>query len=187
MLFIPGGSQSRIFSPLLVSLFILIIFTHFAMFCLVQEFLSRLTRQDMEYLLRNVLAIGRGSLDFAKKLLDEKNAPPPPPTSPGNNSFPEWCRCGVCQPMPSDQENLCCERINCITRFQVFNNICLDRDIFKVCIKACCDIRADDFNFSMESFQKAAYRQYILWRYRKLGQGNRRVVPSRAVLSIRHA
>lgn len=137
MLFIPGGSQSRIFSPLLVSLFILIIFTHFAMFCLVQEFLSRLTRQDIEYLLRNVLAMGRGSLDFAKKLLDEKNAPPPPPPSPGNNSFPEWCRCGVCRPMPSDQENLCCERVDCITRFQVFNNICLDRDIFKVCIKAC--------------------------------------------------
>lgn len=131
--------------------------------------------------------MGRGSLDFAKKLLDEKNAPPPPPPSPGNNSSPEWCRCGVCRPMPTDQENLCCKRVNCITRFQVFNNICLDRDILEVCIKARCDIRADDFNFSMESFRKAAYRQYILWKYGKLGRGNRRVVPSCAVLSIWHA
>ena len=111
---------------------------------------------------------------------------PPPPPSPGNNSSPEWCRCGVCRPMPSDQENLCFKRVNCITRFQVFNNICLDRYILEVCIKARCDIRADDFNFSMESFRKAAYRQFILWRYGKLGRGNRRVVSSCAVLSIRH-
>ena len=124
--------------------------------------------------------------DFAKKLLDEKNAPPPPPPSPGNNSSPEWCRCGVCRPMPSDQENLCFKRVNCITRFQVFNNICLDRYILEVCIKARCDIRADDFNFSMESFRKAAYKQFILWRYGKRGRENRRVVSSCAVLSIRH-
>lgn len=84
--------------------------------------------------------MGRGSLDFAKKLLDEKNAPP---LSPGNDSSPEWCRCGVCRPMAGNLENLCCKRVNCITRFQVFNNICLDRDILEVCIKACCDIRAD--------------------------------------------
>ena len=54
-----------------------------------------------------------------------------------------------------------------------------------VCIKARCDIRADDFNFSMESFRKAAYRQFVLWRFGKLGRGVRKVVPSYAVLSIR--
>ena len=40
MLFIPRRSQSRIFSPLLVSLFILIIFKYCALFCLVWEFTS---------------------------------------------------------------------------------------------------------------------------------------------------
>ena len=130
--------------------------------------------------------MGRGSLDFAKKLLDEKNAPPPPPPSPGNSS-PKWCKCRVCWPMQSEQENVCCKRVNCITRFQVFNNMCPDRDILEVYIKARCDIRADEFNFSMESFQKAAYRQFILWRYGKLGRSNRRVVPSCAVLSIRQS
>ncbi|KAJ7373241.1 hypothetical protein OS493_012830 [Desmophyllum pertusum] len=60
----------------------------------IQEFLALLNQEDMVYLLRNVLAMGRGSLDFAKKLLDEKNAPPPPPPSPGNSS-PEWCKCQV--------------------------------------------------------------------------------------------
>lgn len=149
-----------------------------------QEFLAPLQREDMAYLLRNVLAMGRGSLDFAKNLLQEKNAPPPPPPSPGDTS-PEWCKCNVCRPMPNEIENVCCKRVACITRFQAFNNICLDRDILEVCIKARCDIRADDFNFSMESFRKAAYRQFVLWRFGKLGRGNRRVVPSCAVLSIR--
>lgn len=160
------------------------LFSPIIFFMFSQEFLALLNQEDMVYLLRNVLAMGRGSLDFAKKLLDEKNAPPPPPPSPGNSS-PEWCKCQVCRPMPSELENVCCNRVNCLTSYQVFNNICLDRDILEVCIKARCDIRADEFNFSMESFRKAAYRQFILWRYGKLGRGNRRVVPSCAVLSIR--
>ena len=149
-----------------------------------QEFLAPLQREDMAYLLRNVLAMGRGSLDFAKNLLQEKNAPPPPPPSPGD-TCPEWCKCHVCRPMPNEIENVCCKRVACITRFQAFNNICLDRDILEVCMKARCDIRADEFNFSVESFRKAAYRQFVLWRFGKLGRGNRRVVPSCVVLSIR--
>ncbi|PFX13816.1 hypothetical protein AWC38_SpisGene22074 [Stylophora pistillata] len=123
----------------------------------IEEFLALLQREDMAYLLRiNVLAMGRGSLDFAKKLLQEKNAPPPPTPSPGDTS-PEWCKCNACRPMPNEIENVCCKRVTCITRFQAFNNICLDRDILEVCIKARCDIQADEFNFSMESFRKAAY------------------------------
>ena len=54
-----------------------------------------------------------------------------------------------------------------------FHNICLDRDILEVCMKARCDIRADEFHFSMESLRKAAYRQFSLWKYRKLGRGNK--------------
>ncbi|PFX13034.1 P2X purinoceptor 7 [Stylophora pistillata] len=145
---------------------------------------TQIEREDMAYLLRNVLAMGRGSLDFAKKLLQKKNAPPPPPPSPGDNS-PVWCKCNACRPMPNEIENVCCKRVTCITRFQAFNNICLDRDSLEVCIRACCDIRADEFNFSMEGFRKSAYRQFVLWRFGKLGRGNRRVVPSCVVLSIR--
>ena len=66
-----------------------------------------------------------------------------------------------------------------------FSNICLDRDILEICIKARSDIQAEEFNFSMESFRKAAYRQFALWRYGKLGRGNGRVIPSCAVLKIR--
>ena len=65
----------------------------------------------MPYLLRNVLAMGRGSLE-------EKNAAPPPsPPSPWDTS-PEWCKCNVCRPMPNEIENVCCKRVTCITRFR---------------------------------------------------------------------
>ena len=43
------------------------------------------------------------------------------------------------------------------------------------------------WGFSMESFRKAAYRQYVLWRFGKLGRGNRRVLPSCVVRTRRAA
>ena len=113
----------------------------------------------MEYLLRNVLAMGRGSVDFAKKLLEQRNAPPSP-TSPSNNK-PDWCTCKLCRPMPSDQGNVCCKRVNCMTRFQVFNNICLGRDILEMRIKAHCNIRADQFHFLIKSVRNSTYLQFI--------------------------
>ena len=136
--------------------------------------------EKKDQLLINLLSMGRGSLDFAKKLSDGEPEEPPPPV---NN--PQWCRCGVCRPMPDEQENLCCKRVTCLTSYMAFSNICLDRDILEICIKARSDIQAEEFNFSMESFRKAAYRQFALWRYGKLGRGNRRVIPSCAVLKIR--
>ena len=125
--------------------------------------------------------MGRGSLDFAKKLACDEPEDPEPPSE----DLPECGKCQECRPMPDDQENVCCSRVTCITRYTSFSNICLDRDILEVCIKARCDIRADDFNFSMESFRKAGYRQFALWRYGKLGRGNRKVIPACTVLRIR--
>ena len=87
--------------------------------------------------------------------------------------------------MESEQENVCCKKRTYITSYTTFSNICLDRDILGACIKARCDIRADEFNFTMESFRKAAYRQYALWTCGKLGRGNRRVIPACVARMIR--
>ena len=57
--------------------------------------------------------------------------------------------------------------------------------VLVMAIRGRCDIRAEEPDYSTESFRKAAYRQYILWRYKKLGRGNRRVCPSCVVLAIR--
>lgn len=97
---------------------------------------------------------------------------------------PSWCICGVCRPMPDEQENKCCGKITCVTSFVTFRNVCTDRDVLVMAIRARCDIRADEMDYSMNSFRKAAYRQYILWRYKNLGRGTRKVCPSRVVLAI---
>ena len=131
-------------------------------------------------ILVNLLSMGRGSLDFAKKIASAEPEEPEPPAE----DTPEWCKCRVCRPMPDDQENVCCKSVTCITSYTAFTNICLDRDILEVCIKAQCDICANKLNFSMESFRKAGYWQIALWRYGKLGRGNRRVIPAGAVRRI---
>ena len=69
--------------------------------------------------------------------------------------------------LPSEEENVCCKRVTCITSYTSFANIRLDRDILEVCIKARCDIHADKLNFSMERFRKAGYRRFALWWHGK--------------------
>lgn len=128
------------------------------------------------------LGRGRRSHDFAKTLVTV-DSPGEPPSS--DTQAPDWASFRVCQPMHNDEENVCCKRVTCVTSYTSFSNNCLDRGILEVCIKARCDIRADEFNFSMETFRKAGYRQFALWRYSKLGRGNRRVLPACVVSWIK--
>ena len=116
-----------------------------------QEFVATLAAETKDEVLIKLLGLGRGSLDFAKNFILASDDPehPEPPS--------EWCKYRVCRPMPDEQENVCCKRATCITNYTSFSNIRLDRDILEVCIKARCDIRAEEFNFSMESFRKAGY------------------------------
>uniref|UniRef100_A0A1X7TPZ2 P2X purinoreceptor 7 intracellular domain-containing protein n=1 Tax=Amphimedon queenslandica TaxID=400682 RepID=A0A1X7TPZ2_AMPQE len=88
--------------------------------------------------------------------------------------------------MNTPAEDVCCGRLSCITNYGHFYNICLDQQVLTVAIHQRSDIRADPMNYSSESFRKSAYRQNILWKYKKLGRGNRRVCPSCVVLAIRH-
>ena len=69
----------------------------------------------------------------------------------------------------------------------MFNNICLDRGVLELAIRARCDIRADLTDYSTQRYQKAAYRQYTLWKYGKLGRGNHRILPFCVVTMIRQS
>ena len=143
-----------------------------------------MTAAQKDNILLNLLSNGKGSLDYAKNLVTfgtgDEGCPPVPDGKPG------WCVCGVCRVMPSEEENKCCGKIHCVTSFVTFQNTCTDREVLQIAIRARCDIRVEDPDYSTNSYRKAAYRQYILWRYKKLGRGNRRVCPSCVVLTIRH-
>ncbi len=145
-----------------------------------QEFIGTLSPAQKDIVLLELLTTGKGSLDYAKDLVKFGGSVP---TLIADK--PDWCTCGVCCPMLTDEENKCCKKIRCVTSFVTFQNTCTDRDVLIMAIRARCDIRADDPDYSTNSFRKAAYRQYILWRYKKLGKGNRRVCPSCVVLAIR--
>lgn len=127
-------------------------------------------------------AYGHGSLDYIKTTINrvtESQA-----EAPSANEVP-YCTCGNCREMPTEVENKCCGKIHCLRERHLFSKYCLDVDYLRQSIRERSDYRAERFEFTNRSLRKASYRQYVLWRYGKLGQGNRRVVPSCIVLAIR--
>lgn len=149
----------------------------------VQTFIESLSNSQRERLLLDVLCNGRGSLDYAKQLV--ANSEDPNPDTPANTNCPNWCICNVCMDMGNEEENKCCKNRSCVTSYELFRNIVLDREVLTIAIRARCDIRAENADYEMNSFRKAAYRQFILWKYGKLGKSNRRVCPSCVVRLVR--
>ena len=132
-----------------------------------------------------MLCAGRGSLDYAKRLVGRDNDPEP--DSPIGAGIPNWCVCNICIDMGNEEENKCCGKRSCVTSYEMFRNVVMDREVLTLAIRARCDFRAEDAEYEMSSYRKAAYRQYILWKYGKLGRGNRRVCPSCVVRLVRQA
>ncbi|KAK3741583.1 hypothetical protein QZH41_012531 [Actinostola sp. cb2023] len=151
----------------------------------IKEFISTLTVEKKDSLLIRLLSQGRGSVEFAKNILQDVEDPDP--DEPSGSEIVPWCVCHVCRPMDQEMENVCCKKRTCVTSYAMFNNICLDREVLNLAIRARCDIRADEPDYATTSYRKAAYRQYCLWKYGKLGRGNRRVLASCVVLTIRRA
>ena len=147
-----------------------------------QEFVSKMSPQDKDKLLIWLLSQGRGSIEFVANMLSEGDPEPAPPEP--ENAGP-WCVCGVCRRMPSKEENVCCKKRTCVTSYVMFNTICIDREVLQLAIRARCDICADKLDYSTQSYQNPAYWQYTWWKYGKLGRGNRKILPSCVVLSIR--
>jgi len=113
-----------------------------------QEFLISLNEIQKDDLLVRLLSQGRGSLEYAKHMV-LSNENPPEPEQP----VPEWCVCGICRPMPLDIENVCCRKRTCVTSFQLFNNVCLDKEVLLIVIRARCDIRAYEPDYSPNSYR----------------------------------
>ena len=149
-----------------------------------QDFIESLATDEKDQILLRLLSQGRGSLQYAKNIQAEINDS----TEPGPDrdaGAPEWCDCSVCRPMPLDVENVCCRKRTCVTSFAMYQHVCLDREVLTLAIRARFDILAEEPDYSTNSYRKAAYRQYCLWKYGKLGKKNRQVLPSCVVLTIR--
>ena len=136
-------------------------------------------------------------IEATESLVSERQVEPQPSLNladsnlpqPGNQPIvvPGWCKCGNCRDMQDPVENVCCNKKECTTHYQIFGVLCLDRNVLENVIKTRCDILSDDYEFSSNEYRKAGYRQYTIWQHGKLGKGNRRVCPSCVVLAIRRA
>ena len=155
-------------------------------FLLIQTFIQTITPEEKDRLLLELLSNGRGSLDYAKNLIAGGENDPNPEGKP-ETELPDWCTCGVCRPMPTPEEVNCCGKRVCVTSYALFQNICIDREVLSVAIRARCDIRVEEPDYASNSFRKAAYRQFILWQFDKMGRGNRKVCPACVVRVVREA
>ncbi|XP_058957973.2 P2X purinoceptor 7-like [Pocillopora verrucosa] len=113
----------------------------------------------------------------------------------------EWCSYGNCQEMPTENECICCQemdvlgdrldlegnKLQCITEHGSFGPVCLLADVLRTALVGMHQVRNDRLEDypSNESMRLAGYRQFTWWTYNRLGKGNRRVIPSCVVASIR--
>ena len=113
--------------------------------------------------------------------------PPTHPNPPPDNNLPEWCKCGHCVVMPTQEENKCCTRVvrHCISITPLFQQLVLDANVLDIAMRYREDVLVLNNVRNNENFRHAAYRQYVLWQHGHLGRGNRRVVPSCCVVAIR--
>ena len=98
-----------------------------------------------------------------------------------------WCKCGMCTDMPTDVENKCCTRREgeCITNSQAFRDICLSGHILGINMRIREDEYAMEENRTNKNYRHYAYRNFIYWKYGRLGKGTRIVIPSCCVNRIR--
>ena len=75
-------------------------------------------------------------------------------------SAPSWCVCGNCREMGNATENICCQKVNCVTHYEEFFALCVNH---MVGILDNADTRADPVDYSPAKYRKIAYRHYILW------------------------
>ncbi|CAB4002190.1 Hypothetical predicted protein [Paramuricea clavata] len=56
---------------------------------------------------------------------------------PDPDNTPEWCNCGHCMAMPTQEENKCCAQTRrpCVSRQALFNQIVLDANILDIAMR----------------------------------------------------
>ena len=142
-------------------------------------------------LVNGELQPGRGEQD----ILQPENEAPQPPDMPQPDpddphlpdGQPDWCHCGQCRNMPTQVENKCCcnRTMPCLSSTPLYHQLVLDVNVLDIAMRYREDVLVLDHPRNNENFRHAAYREFVLWQHGRLGQGNRRVIPSCCVLAIR--
>ena len=114
-----------------------------------QSFITTLTTEQKDNPLLELLSNGRGSLDYAKNMVSGNQGPEMPPPS----EAPQWCTCSVCRLMQTPDEDKCCGKQQCVTSYELFRNICLDREVLSVAIRTRFDITVEKPNYESNSFK----------------------------------
>ncbi len=99
---------------------------------------------------------------------------------------PHWCACGICRPMPKEEENVCCEIKWKNHEHPLFQNRVLTEHNLELAMQS----NADFSNYPFDPANNACwrytvYRQYTLWVWGKFRRRNRKVIPSCIVWKIR--
>eukprot|EP00112_Aurelia_sp_Birch-Aquarium-sp1_P021805 Seg596.8 transcript_id=Seg596.8/GoldUCD/mRNA.D3Y31 product="P2X purinoceptor 7" protein_id=Seg596.8/GoldUCD/D3Y31 len=129
----------------------------------VKDFVKSLDKEMLENLVVELSSSGSGSVSHLQDLVKVIQGEPASPT-PENPEL-AWCICNVCVQMSSAEERKCCGKVRCLSSYHVFQKVCLDRDVLEVHIKAHADHYAENIEFTTNAFRKAAYRQFIMWRF----------------------
>ncbi|XP_066305018.1 P2X purinoceptor 7-like [Branchiostoma lanceolatum] len=94
--------------------------------------------------------------------------------------------------MMTDLERKCCggSPRSCISRLPDMDLFVLDQGVLRLARMVRDDILALQYDqepgADMKEFRHAAYRQFVVWQYGRLGAGNRIVIPSCCVWRIRN-
>ena len=106
----------------------------------------------------------------------------------------DWCTCGNCRPMGTDNESICCQEAvpgdffngdNCILNHEDFIAICGNSAVLRMTLTAINDLQCNTLPDNNKSLRYAGYRCYTWWIHSRLGRGVRKAVPSCAVWTIR--
>lgn len=154
--------------------------------CYLQAKLSAITSDQKDQLLEKVMLRLPGLMFDALDFLE----PDPIPETPAHGQ-PQWCTCTNCREMPTDLERKCCRQRpeNCVSRSAYMDLYVLDEGVLRLARAAWNDIFAVDEDqepgVEHQQYRHTAYRQFVLWQYGRLGEGNRVVIPSCTVWRIR--
>ncbi|XP_033762489.1 P2X purinoceptor 7-like [Pecten maximus] len=113
-----------------------------------------------------------------------------------NQPVGEWCSCGMCTHMPTEEERKCCHdmsileekmtNINCITHHEGFIANYLNLHVLETSYYEYADTYGPGAQEDIHRmYRLIAYRRFIRWTWKVLGKKNRRVIPACAVTAIR--